>query len=57
MTSVYVVLSTWDSPVAFVIPTPKFVFTKRKDAIKFCSEHNAKRTTRNIYYVRKAELK
>ena len=57
MKSVYVVMATFDSPIAFVIPSPKFVFAKRKDAEKFCNEHNAKRTTRNTYYVRKAELK
>lgn len=55
--SMYVVMATFDSPIAFVIPSPKFVFAKRKDAEKFCKEHNAKRTTRNTYYVRKAELK
>ena len=57
MKSVYVVMATFDSPIAFVIPSPKFVFAKRKDAEKFCNEHNAKRTTRNTYYVRKAEPK
>ena len=57
MTVMYVVMSTFYSPVAFVIPTPKFVFAKRSDAVKFCNEHNSKRTTRNQYYVRKVEQK
>lgn len=57
MTSMYVVMSTFYSPIAFVIPSPKFVFEKRKDAVKFCNEHNAKKTTRLQYYVRKVELK
>ena len=57
MSSMYVVMSTLHSPICITIPTPKFVFAKRKDAQALCDEHNAKRTTSTEYYVRKVELK
>jgi len=57
MSSMYVVMSTFYSPIAIAIPTPKFVFSNRKEAQKFCDEHNAKRTVSTEYYLRKVELK
>jgi len=57
MKSMYVVMSSFYSPIAICIPHPKFVYEKLKDAKKFCEEHNAKRNVSTEYYVRKVELK
>lgn len=55
MKSAYIVMAGYDSPIAFVIPSPCAVFTKRKDAEAYCKERNA-RATRNQYYVRRASF-
>jgi hypothetical protein len=57
MKTCWVVMSQFDTPIAICIPTPKAVFTNKKDAQKFCDEHNANNRTTTKYYLRKAELK
>ena len=51
----WVVMSEFDSPVAICIPTPKAVFLNKRDAQKFCDDHNNNPRTSTQYYLRKAE--
>jgi len=57
MKTLYVVMSSYSSPVAFYLPTPKAVFSNLKLAKQFCKEHNENRRTSNEYYICKAENK
>ena len=57
MKTCYVVMSTFNSPIAFVIPTPRAVFTNLKQAKEFCKQHNDSARTSTEYYIRKAEMK
>ena len=51
----WVVMSEFYSPVAICIPTPKAVFLNKRDAQKFCDDHNNNPRTSTQYYLRKAE--
>lgn len=57
MATCYVVMATHQSPVFIVIPSPKAVFMKKKDADAFAKQHNDNPRTTSELYVRKAELK
>lgn len=54
MKTVWVVMSTFSSPVVFAIPTPKAVFVSKKAAQKFCDKHNDNPRTSTVYYLRSA---
>jgi len=57
MKSCWVVMVSSYSPIAFVIPSTKAVFMNKREADKFCKEHNENPRTTSEYYARKAELK
>ena len=53
----WVIMSTFNSPIAICIPSPVAVFQSKKQAKKFCDEHNANPRTSTEYYMRSAEYK
>lgn len=55
MNKCYVVMRTFESPIAFVIPSPAVVFETRKEAIAFMANKNANRRSKYSYYLRTAE--
>ena len=55
--SCWVVMSSFNSPIAFSTPTPKAVFLSKKEAKNFCYDHNTSNRTSTQYYLRKADLK
>jgi hypothetical protein len=56
MKTCWVVMSQFDHPTVICIPTPKAVFMSKKEAQKFCDDHNASNRVATEYYLRKAEL-
>lgn len=56
MRTAYVIMSSFYSPRAIVIPTPKFVFFNKKKANDFCKSHNDNPRTSTEFYVRKVQI-